>query len=279
MGFACHRLPFGVVDNLYAKLGDGAPHLAMAGHVDVVPPGDLSRWSVDPFAATLDNGTLWGRGAVDMKSGVAAFVAAVGSWLERSGPWQGSISFLVTGDEEGPGVDGTARILEWAAGRGETFDGCLVGEPTSVHVLGDMVKIGRRGSANGRLEVHGVQGHTAYPQRADNAAHQLVRMLQALIDTPIDEGSEHFEPSTLQVTSIEVDAPASNVIPARAAARFNIRYNDRRDAAALTTWIRGRCLTAYDGFDRFDLQLDSSGDAFLTAPGRLSLLSARVSRR
>jgi succinyl-diaminopimelate desuccinylase len=274
LGFTCHRLRFGHIDNLFAKLGEGAPHLAFAGHVDVVPPGDPAQWTAAPFGGEIRDGKVWGRGAADMKSGIACFVAAAATFLDRHGAPQGSLSFIITGDEEAAAVDGTVRILQWAAERGERFDGCLVGEPTCPGSLGDMAKVGRRGSANGRLEVQGRQGHTAYPQRADNAAHRLVRMLDTLISTPLDQGSDHFEPSTLQITTIDIGNPASNVVPARATARFNIRYNDRHDAAGLERWVRARC-DEIGG--RYDLQFQSSGDAFLTAPGKLTeILSGSI---
>lgn len=267
LGFTCHRLPFGDVDNLYARLGTAPPHLAFAGHVDVVPPGDPALWSVDPFGGEVRDGMVWGRGAADMKSGVACFIAAVAAHLAEHGRPTGSISLLITGDEEGAAVDGTARILEWAAARGERFDACVVGEPTSVEALGDTVKIGRRGSADARLVVHGRQGHTAYPQRADNAAHRLVRMLHAMLGAPLDLGSPHFEPSHLQITTIDVGNPAGNVIPARATARLNIRYNDRHDRDSLERWLRARCDEVGGAYE---LGLVSSGDAFITEPGALS---------
>jgi succinyl-diaminopimelate desuccinylase len=279
LGFACHRLRFdepgtAAVDNLYARLGDAGPHLAFAGHVDTVPPGDPTGWSVDPFAGEIRDGAVWGRGAADMKSGVACFIAAVSAHLAAHEARQGSISLLITGDEEGAAINGTAKILQWAAARGERFDACLVGEPTCPEVLGDMAKIGRRGSANARLIVHGKQGHTAYPHRADNAAHRLVRMLSALTAERLDDGSELFEPSTLQVTTIDVGNTATNVVPGRAEARLNIRYNDLHDAASIERWLRARCDTV-EGI--YELTLHSGGAAFFTAPGRLSeVLSASV---
>ncbi|HFD15170.1 MAG TPA: succinyl-diaminopimelate desuccinylase [Rhodospirillales bacterium] len=271
MGFVCHRLRFGegqaAVDNLYARLGEGHPLLAFAGHVDVVPPGDLSAWRVDPFAAEIRDGRLYGRGAADMKSGIAAFVAAVGRWLRDGARPRGAIALLITADEEGEAVNGTRRLLEWAAARGERLDACLVGEPTSVEEVGDLAKIGRRGSLTGRLVVHGRAGHVAYPQRADNAAHRLVAMLRRLIAEPLDEGSAHFEPSSLQVTTIDVGNPASNVIPGRAEAVFNVRFNDRHDRAGLERLLRRR-LDACGG--RYELATSCSGEAFLTPPGPLT---------
>ncbi len=271
LGFRCRRLRFGegaeAVDNLYARLGTQTPLLAFAGHVDVVPPGNLADWSVDPFAAVIREGRLYGRGAADMKSGIAAFVAAVGRFLERHGEPPGSIAFLLTADEEGKAVHGTRRLLEWAAGEGERLDACLVGEPTSLAEVGDLAKIGRRGSLTGRLTVFGRSGHVAYPQRADNAAHRLVAMLHALIGEPLDAGSAHFEPSSLQVTSIDIGNRASNVVPGRAEAVFNIRFNDRHDRASLEGLIRQR-LDACGG--HYELETSCSGEAFLSPPGPLS---------
>ncbi|MFO1068147.1 MAG: succinyl-diaminopimelate desuccinylase [Geminicoccaceae bacterium] len=274
LGFACRRLPFASpgkarIDNLYARIGDGAPNLLFAGHVDVVPPGDRAAWSVDPFAGELKDGMVWGRGAADMKSGVACFIAAAGAYLAAHGRPPGSISLLITGDEEADAVDGTEKVLAWMAEQGERFDACIVGEPTCPQVLGDVAKIGRRGSASATLVAHGKQGHTAYPHRADNAAHRIVRMLHALTETPLDAGTAHFEPSTLQVTTIDVGNPAGNVVPARASARFNIRYNDLHDAESLERWVRERCDSVGGPYE---LTFASSGDAFVTAPGRLSQL-------
>jgi succinyl-diaminopimelate desuccinylase len=274
LGFACTRLRFETpgtspVDNLHATLGRGHPHLAFNGHVDVVPPGDLARWSVDPFGGIARDGRLWGRGAADMKSGVAAFIAAVATHLDRHGPPPGAITLLVTADEEGEAINGTARLLAWAAERGERYDACLVGEPTSPERLGDMIKIGRRGSLTGRLTVHGRQGHTAYPDRAENAAHGVVTALQALLAEPLDSGTAWFQPSSLQVTSIDIDNPATNVVPAEARATFNIRYNDRFDQPALEAWLRARLDAAGC---RYTLETSSSGDAFLTEPGPLTEL-------
>ncbi len=274
LGFTCHRLPFGEgderVDNLYARLGETAPNFCYAGHTDVVPPGDTEAWKVGPFAGEVRGGELWGRGAADMKGSVAAFVAAVAAYLAEHGAPEGSISLLITGDEEGDAVNGTTRVLEWLADRGERLDHCLVGEPTNPASLGEMVKIGRRGSLNGHLTVHGAQGHTAYPHLADNPVHRLVRMLDALIAEPLDDGTEHFQPSTLQITTVDVGNPATNVIPAAARATFNIRFNDRHTGASLEHWLRERCdATAGEG-GRYELAVKVSGEAFLTPPGPLS---------
>ncbi|MHA1565808.1 MAG: succinyl-diaminopimelate desuccinylase, partial [Alphaproteobacteria bacterium] len=243
LGFTCRRLPFSApgtpdVDNLYARLGDDTPNLCFAGHTDVVPVGDEGAWQADPFAAEIIEGKLFGRGASDMKGAIGAFVAAVSKYLARHGRPAGSISLLITGDEEGPSINGTQKMLPWLAARGETLDACIVGEPTNRDTLGDMIKIGRRGSLNGHITVRGVQGHTAYPHLADNPVHRLVAKLARLTTTVLDEGSEHFQPSTLQITTVDVGNTATNVIPANARASFNIRYNDRHDAKSLDKWMR-----------------------------------------
>ena len=216
------------VENLFAAFGNGPRHLTFAGHVDVVPPGVENRWRHPPFAATIVDGVLYGRGAVDMKGGLAAMLAAVLRFLARRGEkFGGRISFLVTGDEEGAAINGTAKLIEWAAARGEKFSAALVGEPTSARELGDQVKIGRRGSFSATLTVEGRQGHAAYPELADNPLRGLTQLLHALQTPPLDGGSEHFGPSSLEVVSVDVGNPAWNVIPAMATARFNSRYNDR----------------------------------------------------
>jgi succinyl-diaminopimelate desuccinylase len=277
LGFDCHRLVFGDINNLYARRGDGRPNLCFAGHTDVVPTGTAEAWSFDPFSATLNDGALCGRGAVDMKGAIAAFIAAAGRYLDKRGRhFGGSISLLITGDEEGDAVNGTRKVLDWLEGRGETIDACLVGEPTSAQSLGDMIKIGRRGSMTGRLAVHGVQGHTAYPHLADNAAHRLVAMLHLLTAAEIDRGSEHFQPSTLQVSTIDVGNPATNVIPATARAVFNIRFNDRWTSEKLERWLRQR-LDEVGG--RYVLDISVSGEAFVVAPGVISDCLAEAIRR
>lgn len=279
LGFTCYRLCFEgdgsyPVENLFAKLGRGTPHLAFAGHVDVVPPGNAARWRHDPFAGMIEDGRLYGRGAADMKSGLACFIAAVARLVAERRPPAGAISLLITGDEEGEAVNGTAKLLEWAQAQGERFDGCIVGEPTCPEQLGDVAKIGRRGSLTGRLVVRGVQGHTAYPQRADNAAHRLVAILNRLIDTPLDEGNAWFQPSNLQVTSIDIGNPASNVIPGEAVARFNIRFNDRHTRTSLERWLHERIAALAPDYS---LTVAGNAEAFRTAPGRLTeLLSTSV---
>ncbi len=276
-GSTVTRLVFGDIRNLYARRGDGRPNLCFAGHTDVVPTGAAEAWSFDPFSASLRDGALCGRGAVDMKGAIAAFITAVERFLgERQRDFSGSISLLITGDEEGDAVNGTRKVLDWLKERGERIDACLVGEPTSAQSLGDMIKIGRRGSMTGRLTVHGVQGHTAYPHLADNAAHRLVAMLHALTAAELDRGSQHFQPSTLQVSTIDIGNPAANVVPATARAVFNIRFNDRWTSEQLERWLRQR-LDEVGG--RYALDISVSGEAFVVAPGRLSDCLAEAIRR
>lgn len=275
LGFTCHRLRFGEVENLYARRGSGEPHLMFAGHTDVVPPGN-APWTADPFGGELRDGLLYGRGATDMKGGIAAFVAAVAELLARRPDLPGSLSLLITGDEEGPAIDGTVKVLHWMAERGEIPDACLVGEPTSKLRLGDTIKIGRRGSMNAAITVHGTQGHSAYPQRADNPVHRLVRVLHALTAEPLDAGTEWFEPSTLQVTSVDVGNPATNVIPAAARARLNIRFNDLHSEASLTARLRE--VLAREA-PRHELAVECSGEAFLTQPGPFVAALQRAVRR
>lgn len=253
------------MDNLYARLGSERRNFCFAGHIDVVPPGPRSGWSVDPFAGEIVEGRLIGRGACDMKGGIACFVAAVDRFLAGCrNDFGGSISLLITGDEEGPAVNGTVKVLDWLARRGERLDHCLVGEPTSRRHLGESIKIGRRGSLNGLLTVFGTQGHSAYPQLADNPIPRLMRMLSAVAIDPLDEGTEHFEPSWPQATTIDVGNPATNVIPAQARAAFNIRFNDRHDGDGLAAWIRA-CCEEIGG--RYELDIEVSGEAFLCPPG------------
>jgi succinyl-diaminopimelate desuccinylase len=282
LGFTCHRLPFAEegapeVDNLYARLGTTGPHLCFAGHTDVVPVGDPADWSVDPFAAEVRDGRLIGRGAVDMKGAIAAFVAAVGAYLKDGTP-KGSISLLITGDEEGDAVNGTRKVLDWLRERGETIDCCLVGEPTSDAALGDMVKIGRRGSMNLRLTVHGTQGHTAYPQLADNPLHHLARMLNAVTGEPLDGGNAHIPPSRLQLTSIDVGNANTNVITAKATALINVRFNDLHSSKTVEAWLRERFDREINGAidrsrgARYELAVRVSGESFLCAPGSWSAL-------
>ncbi len=248
------------IENLYARIGTEGPHLMFAGHTDVVPVGDAAAWTHDPFGAEIANGEMFGRGAVDMKGGIACFVAAVARHIEKHGPPKGSVSFLITGDEEGPAVNGTIKLLQWAAERGERWDACLVGEPTNPDQLGDMIKSGRRGSVSGTVTVQGVQGHAAYPHLADNAVRGIIALTDALMYPPFDAGTESFQPSNLEVTTIDVGNRATNVVPGKATASFNIRFNDtwtaetvmgeivrRLDAAAADEKLRpGRAPLSYD---------------------------------
>ncbi len=260
LGFTVHRLRFANIENLFARIGDASPHFCFAGHTDVVPAG-AAAWRHPPFAAQVHDGVLYGRGACDMKGAIAAFVAACADHL-GDGPPAGSISLLITGDEEGVAENGTVRVLEWLAARGEIPDFCLVGEPTNPSRLGEMIKIGRRGSLNAAITIHGTQGHAAYPQRADNPVHRLVRALAALTAAPLDAGTDWFEPSSLQVTSIDVGNPATNVIPPTAAARLNIRFNDLHTGAALQAWLNA---VLAQHAERFSLDVAISGEAFRTA--------------
>ncbi len=263
LGFAVTRLRYGQTENLFARIGTEGPHLCFAGHTDVVPAGD-APWRFDPFGAAVQDGVLYGRGACDMKGAIAAFVAACAGHLGAGKTPRGSISLLITGDEEGPATDGTVRVLEWMAAHGQVPDFCVVGEPTCRAALGDVIKVGRRGSLNATITVHGTQGHVAYPQRADNPVHRLVRALAALTAAPLDAGSDFFEPSSLQLTSIDVGNPATNVIPAAARARLNIRFNDRHTGASLSAWLRA---TLAQHAERGEIDIAISGESFLTSPG------------
>ena len=262
LGFSVERLRYGATENLFARIGADGPHFCFAGHTDVVPVGDAG-WSGDPFGGEVRGEILYGRGACDMKGAIAAFVAAAARHLAEGKP-RGSISLLITGDEEGPALDGTVRVLEWMAANGQVPDFCLVGEPTNPVRLGDMIKIGRRGSLNARVTMHGTQGHVAYPHRADNPVHRLVRALGALTAAPLDAGSAWFEPSSLQITSIDVGNKATNVIPAAARAALNVRFNDRHSGASLEAWLRAAL--AQHG-EKFELDVTVSGESFLTEPG------------
>ena len=277
LGFACERLPFGDgdsrIDNLFARRGDAGPHLCFAGHTDVVPVGDVDAWTHDPFAATISDGRLYGRGAADMKSGIAAFVAALAR--VPAADIGGSISLLITGDEEGDAVNGTVKMVEWAAANGHRPDMCIVGEPTSPQTLGDMIKNGRRGSLSGRLVVDGQQGHVAYPHLADNPVTRLLAMLAPVNGCELDAGTPHFGPSTANVTTIDVGNPATNVIPARAEARFNIRFNTEHSADSLIGWLEEHF--ARIGGD-WSVEWKSNADPFITAPGPLTELLSESCR-
>ena len=253
-GFETHRVTFTAegtpdVENLYARIGEGAPHLTFAGHTDVVPTGDETLWRFPPFSAEVAEGRVWGRGACDMKGGIAAFAAAALRYIEKRGKPRGTISLLITGDEEGPSVNGTVKLLEWADARGEKFSHAIVGEPTNPNALGDMIKIGRRGSLNGDITVVGRQGHSAYPQQADNPIPTLARIVTALSAAPLDEGNAAFDPTRLVVTSFDVGNNARNVIPGEATAKFNVRFNDIWTPETLGARIREIVAEAAAGAD------------------------------
>ncbi|HAK99009.1 MAG TPA: succinyl-diaminopimelate desuccinylase [Rhodobiaceae bacterium] len=287
IGFTCTRLPFqepdtARVDNLYARIGDTAPHICFAGHTDVVPVGATDSWQKDPFSGEISDDKLWGRGAADMKGAIAAFVAATADYLAQEGKPKGSISLLITGDEEGPSVNGTIKMLDWLSTQQEVIDDCIVGEPTNPETLGEMIKIGRRGSVNTTITVEGIQGHVAYPHRAANPVPHLVQLLERLIAAKLDDGTPHFQPSNLELTGFDVGNAVTNVIPALAQARFNIRYNDIWNRESITDWINENLNTAHDalndavdGENKFSLSMDinHSGEAFLTPTGALSELA------
>jgi len=277
-GFEVHRVTFrepgtADVNNLYARIGTSAPHITFAGHTDVVPPGDETAWSHGAFSGEIKDGFLYGRGAVDMKGGIACSVAAVLEYLAANGgkPQKnggGSISFLITGDEEAISVNGTVKLLKWVADRGETFDHCVLGEPSNVEELGDCIKIGRRGSLSGTLYVDGLQGHVAYPHRAANPVPDISRLVVALSDEPLDHGSAQFQPSNLEFTSIDVGNTASNVIPGQARAKFNIRFNDNHTQETLRALVEQRLTKACGNRIRARIEWDySNSNVFVTKPG------------
>jgi succinyl-diaminopimelate desuccinylase len=287
LGFACERMDFteaGTDDvaNLYARIGSSGKHFCFAGHSDVVPVGDLSSWTIGPFAAELSAGYLFGRGAADMKGAIAAFTEAAARFLARRGrDFGGSISFLITGDEEGPAINGTVKMLKRLSERGETIDACVVGEPTSSRRLGDMIKIGRRGSMTVDMVVRGVQGHVAYPERLDNAIHRLSALIEALVREPIDKGSTHFQPSSLQFTTVDVGNKATNIAPGVARARFNVRFNDLWKSSTLLAHLEERLQranAAVGGNGTIELETQVSGESFYTPPGPLSELVAGAIR-
>ncbi|MES2027923.1 MAG: succinyl-diaminopimelate desuccinylase [Pseudomonadota bacterium] len=273
-GFTLHRVTFSEegsadIDNLYARIGTSAPHICFAGHTDVVPPGDEAAWTHGAFSGDVKDGLLYGRGAVDMKGGIAASVAAVLDYLAANGGQpKGSISFLITGDEEGIAINGTVKLLQWAAERGEKFDHCIVGEPSNVEEMGDTIKIGRRGSQSGTLVVDGVQGHVAYPHRASNPVPDIAALIVSLSGDPLDQGNAQFQPSNLEFTSVDVGNTASNVIPAQARAKFNIRFNDHHTQASLRDLIDSRVAAAAGNRIRAHVIWEpSNSDSFVTKPG------------
>ncbi|MCH2631103.1 MAG: succinyl-diaminopimelate desuccinylase [Nisaea sp.] len=279
LGFRCQRLLFSEsgtpdVDNLYARLGDRGPNFCFAGHSDVVPPGDRDEWGEDPFSGVVIDGKLFGRGSADMKSAIASFISAVQRYKSNVGEEiPGSISLLITGDEEGPAINGTIKVLDWMSKNNELIDACIVGEPTNPDHLGQMIKIGRRGSFTGWLTVTGVQGHTAYPHLAENPLSKLVKMLEPLAEEQLDQGTEYFPPTTVAISSIDTGNSATNVIPQKVTASFNIRFNDSRTAEDIEEWLRGH----FDSVGgSYQLETACSSNAFITEPGALSedLISA-----
>jgi succinyl-diaminopimelate desuccinylase len=283
LGFACHRLRFEspgtpAVDNLYARLGSTGPNFCFAGHTDVVPPGDGTRWERDPFAGEVAEGVLYGRGATDMKGAIAAFVAAVSRFLAGKATPKGSISLLITGDEEGPAVNGTVKILAWLKERGESLDHCLVGEPSSASRVGDAIKIGRRGSMNFEARVIGIQGHVAYPKQALNPIPVLAELVTRLTSQALDKGSDHFEASTLSFTSVDVGNATTNVIPGEARAAFNIRFNDLHTPESLLRHVNSIAKEVMrERGGEISIAHEVSGVSFVTAPGRFTdLLRAAV---
>ncbi len=267
IGFGVQPLPFGNVHNLWARRGRAAPLLCFAGHTDVVPTGPLEEWHSDPFVPTLRDGILYGRGAADMKSGLAAMVTATEAFVSACPSHRGSIAFLVTSDEEGPSVDGTRRVVQTLRARGEHIDWCVMGEPSSESVVGDTIKVGRRGSLSGRLTVHGVQGHIAYPQLAENPVHVLAPALAELVGRVWDQGTEHFEPTSFQVSNLNAGTGAPNIIPGELKARFNLRYSPVQSLERLKETVE-EILRRHRV--RYTLEWYVSGEPFYTAPGELS---------
>lgn len=276
-GFDCTRIERGGVSNLFARWGTGknGRTFGFNGHTDVVPVGDVSAWSVDPFGAEVKDGFLYGRGATDMKSGVAAFVAAAIDFTTHTPP-DGSVIITITGDEEGDAVDGTTAILDWMKQHGQTMDHCLVGEPTSPNHMGEMMKIGRRGSLTAFISIQGVQGHSAYPHRANNPVSAMVQLMSALEAVPLDNGTEHFDQSTLAITTIDVGNPATNVIPETCHATVNIRFNDEHSGQSLTDWLQSHVdVVANNTKTHIRMNVKISGESFITPPGELSDLISK----
>ncbi len=277
-GFECHRVDRGGICNLYARWGPkgAARSFGFNGHTDVVPVGDVAAWSVDPFGGEIRDGVLWGRGATDMKSGVAAFAAAAVDFV-RATPPDGAVVLAITGDEEGDATDGTVALLDWMEQQGERMTACLVGEPTCPQFMGQMIKIGRRGSMTAHFVARGVQGHSAYPHRARNPVHAMAALASRLSVKVLDEGTEHFDASTLAVTTIDTGNPASNVIPAECRMTVNIRFNDAHSSAGLIEWLRAEAAQVSDASGvQFEMTTKVSGESFLTPPGELSALVARA---
>jgi succinyl-diaminopimelate desuccinylase len=272
-GFVCHRLIFRQegtpdVENLFARFGSSAPHLCFAGHTDVVPEGIVDSWTHPPFAADIAEGFIFGRGACDMKGSVAAFAGAAIDFVKSSGKFKGSISFLITGDEEGPAINGTVKVLQWMEENGHIPDHCIVGEPSCLDTLGDTIKIGRRGSMSFTVTVEGRQGHAAYPHKADNPIPKLARFIDRIAAAQLDDGNEHFDPSTLAVTTFDVGNPAGNVIPSRAMAKFNIRFSPEHSFASLRSWVEAQIASVRGQMGgTWSLSVTEGAEAFITEPG------------
>lgn len=293
LGFAVERVIFSGentpdVENLYARIGTKSPHICFAGHTDVVPVGNVADWEFDPFSGDVKDGFMYGRGAVDMKGGIACFISAVENYLSNHGAPQGSISFLITGDEEGPGINGTDKLLKWAVDKGEIWDACIVGEPSNSNSIGDAIKNGRRGSLSGKITVKGIQGHAAYPHLADNPVRGITDLITALLQEPFDDGTDQFQPTNLEVTSVDVGNTATNVIAAQATAIFNIRFNDIWNGETIKTEILNRLdsgakieITRHNKEDvvNFDVEwLGRVSPVFLTKDDRLiNTLTSAVS--
>ncbi len=277
-GFDCHRVDRGGVSNLFARWGRKGANKSFGfnGHVDVVPVGDVAAWTHDPFGADVVDGVMFGRGATDMKSGVAAFVAAAVDFVTDAPP-DGAVVLAITGDEEGPSVDGTVALLDWMAANGERMSHCLVGEPTCPDRMGEMMKIGRRGSLTAWFTAQGVQGHSAYPHRARNPMSALVALLARLEAEPLDRGTAHFDASTVVITTIDCGNPATNVIPAKGSATVNIRFNDAHTGASVTAWLKAHAAAVAQATGvEIGVRVSVSGESFLTPPGEFSDLIARV---
>ena len=280
LGFNCKLVNFKNIKNLYAKLGKSSPNFCYAGHTDVVPPGNISDWSINPFKPVVKNNKLIGRGASDMKASIACFVAAVSKFKNKNKKFKGSISLLITGDEEGIAVNGTKRLVKYLKRKREKINFCLVGEPTNPSKLGEMIKIGRRGSITGRLTVIGVQGHVAYPHKANNPANTIVKILKKIKDLKLDKGTKNFQPSNLEVTKINIDNHADNVIPGSANAVFNIRFNDKHSASSLKRKLNNifRSMSKSNKC-RFNIKYEVSGGAFLTKPNKTTYMIQNIIKK
>ena len=283
LGFTCTRLPFSDqnsydVDNLFATIGSTGKHLAFAGHTDVVPPGNENSWKYPPFSATIDGDKLYGRGSEDMKSNIACFISATEEFISKNGKnFNGKLSFIITGDEEGKAINGTPKMMEWTKQNDITFDQCIVGEPTSNETIGDKIKIGRRGSVTFFIKVKGIQGHTASAHRAENAAHHLTALLNNIISKPLDNGNNNFLPSSVQITTIDINNPAVNVIPELATANVNIRFNDIHTSKSLTKWMQNHINLIFDNVDKASctFAVRANGESFLNKPGHLSKIMSK----